>query len=525
MSAAERDEPEVEATGFRASMNWLHTWTGVVLGTLLFAIFWTGTLSVFDKEIDRWMMPMTRLAPAPVQSLDALKPMAEHLAPGARQWFIFFPNHRDPTLLLRAVGGPKHANIVRHIDPASGRVLQDPETLGATDFFYPFHKELRIEFMMLGRWIVCLAGMAMLVLGFSGVIIHKKLFADFFTLRIVRKPQRTILDLHVLAGLLGLPFNVLMPAFSLIIITYLLLPTPGMVIYGGSPAAYLNDSFDNYFRKPAGKPGQLASLDAMTREASRRWDGETPRYIQITNPDDAASVVHFARALDYHVTAPSDSIDFDGTTGRIIHSTGPKPLMSVQRFISGVHVINFKNWPLRWLYYVLGLFGCGMIATGFLFWVQSRRKRHAKLGLRGADGVERLAIGSTTGIIVATAAYMIANRLLPLSLARRSDFEVWTFYVVWIGAFAHGWLRSKISAAWVEQLWAIAAGGVAAVALNAVTTGMSIPVALMGGQWAVAGADCVMLAGALAAAAAALKLSRRAATAKPAAWAMERPRA
>ena len=47
--------------GFRASMNWLHTWSGVVLGGLLFAIFWMGTLSVFDREIDRWMAPMIRL--------------------------------------------------------------------------------------------------------------------------------------------------------------------------------------------------------------------------------------------------------------------------------------------------------------------------------------------------------------------------------------------------------------------------------------------------------------------------------
>ncbi|TBR24219.1 MAG: PepSY domain-containing protein, partial [Reyranella sp.] len=48
-------------TGFRASMNWLHTWAGIVLGGLLFAIFWMGTLSVFDREIDQWMAPMIRL--------------------------------------------------------------------------------------------------------------------------------------------------------------------------------------------------------------------------------------------------------------------------------------------------------------------------------------------------------------------------------------------------------------------------------------------------------------------------------
>ena len=56
----------------RRSMSWLHTWAGVVLGSLLFAIFWMGTLSVFDREIDRWMMPATRIAaPAEPVSLDA----------------------------------------------------------------------------------------------------------------------------------------------------------------------------------------------------------------------------------------------------------------------------------------------------------------------------------------------------------------------------------------------------------------------------------------------------------------------
>lgn len=50
--------------GFRGSMNWVHTWAGAVLGGLLFAIFWMGTLSVFDREIDRWMAPMTRVPQA-----------------------------------------------------------------------------------------------------------------------------------------------------------------------------------------------------------------------------------------------------------------------------------------------------------------------------------------------------------------------------------------------------------------------------------------------------------------------------
>lgn len=41
-------------------MAWLHTWTGLIFGWLLFAIFLTGTLSYFKEEITHWMQPEVR---------------------------------------------------------------------------------------------------------------------------------------------------------------------------------------------------------------------------------------------------------------------------------------------------------------------------------------------------------------------------------------------------------------------------------------------------------------------------------
>lgn len=38
-------------------MTWLHTWGGLWAGWVLFAIFLTGTLGVFDDAITRWMKP------------------------------------------------------------------------------------------------------------------------------------------------------------------------------------------------------------------------------------------------------------------------------------------------------------------------------------------------------------------------------------------------------------------------------------------------------------------------------------
>jgi uncharacterized iron-regulated membrane protein len=45
---------------FTQSMAWLHTWAGLIFGWLLFAIFVTGTLAVFDKELNHWMQPKSR---------------------------------------------------------------------------------------------------------------------------------------------------------------------------------------------------------------------------------------------------------------------------------------------------------------------------------------------------------------------------------------------------------------------------------------------------------------------------------
>lgn len=192
---------------FRGSMNWLHTWAGVVLGGLLFAIFWMGTLSVFDREIDRWMAPMTRLAlPAKPISFDALRPTIDEAA-AARSafWAALLPTERQPMIRVtwRDATGP----VVRYLDPVSGHALPDPGTWAGTRFIFPFHFNLHLRAWNIGLWIVGFAGMAMMALCVAGVVIHRKIFTDFFTFRAEKKPRRLILDLHNVTGVLGFPFH------------------------------------------------------------------------------------------------------------------------------------------------------------------------------------------------------------------------------------------------------------------------------------------------------------------------------
>ena len=107
----------------RQSMAWMHTWFGLVLGFVLMVSFFFGTLSVFDREIDRWAIPETRFAPQPMPSFDrVLRPIFERMQPDAEalaeartlnrsplperfapSGWGFYATHRDPVLDLWAV--------------------------------------------------------------------------------------------------------------------------------------------------------------------------------------------------------------------------------------------------------------------------------------------------------------------------------------------------------------------------------------------------------------------------------------
>ena len=90
--------------------------------------------------------------------------------------------------------------------------------------------------------------------------------------------------------------------------------------------------------------------------------------------------------------------------------------MGTLTFISGLHLIQFRHWSLRWLHFGLGLTGCVLIATDFLFWLESRRKRYEQLRLKGVGFVEGMTIGSVSGIVIATFVFFVVNRLLPLNV-------------------------------------------------------------------------------------------------------------
>lgn len=517
----------------RQSMAWMHTWFGLVLGFVLMVSFFFGTLSVFDREIDRWAIPETRFAPQPMPSFDrVLRPIFERMQPDAEalaeartlnrsplperfapSGWGFYATHRDPVLDLWAefdLPDPKdpmedHVHVGATIDPRNGASIRDDRFALGSEFFYPMHYSLNLYWYELGVWIVGLGALAMLAALVSGLVMHRRMFREFFTFRPDKSTQRSVLDLHNLTGVLALPFHFFFAFTGLVIFVGQYFPVADVMMGEQRvEAAMLAETRETGIpTEAAGRPAPLASVDTMVAEARRRWAeagkaGEVGM-LSVEHVGDVNSVVSIYRAGTDRVSSISDGMHFMGATGRLIHEDPPSSiLVGTGEFLEGLHLQHFRHWLLRWLYVLGGLMGCVCIATGFLFFVEKRKKQHARQGKAGCRWVDALAVTTVTGMVGATAAILVANRALPVDLPARGDWQERIFWAVWLLALLHaGWrsapvAQGRISPAWREQCWAVAVLAVSAVLLNWITTGDHLLKTAFT-YWPVAGFDLSLL--------------------------------
>ncbi len=540
---------------FRLSMAWVHTWFGLVLGFVLMVAFFFGALSVFDREIDRWAVPATRFEPQPMPSYDnlladvytRLKPDPVDLAATAKRVVGELPDtdamplvslfayttHRDPVLLIGGEFGipnqPKdpaddhlHVHGRATVDPRTGEFLSDDALKIGSDWFYPLHYSLQLNWMYLGTYVVGLAGLVMLVALITGVIMHRKVFREFFTFRPHKRTQRSALDLHNMTGVVALPFHFFFAFTGLLIFAgfYYFPASQTLLKPLHDQHEVLEAAHTGLPHDEAGVPAPLASVDAMVAEAKRIWAerdmaGEVG-FLMIEHLGDANGYVSIYRAGSDRVALVGEGIHFKASTGELLREDPPSPpVEAVAQFLTGLHLQHFEHWALRWLYVLGGLLGCICIATGFVFFVEKRKQDHARRGLQGSRLVDALAVASVTGMVLAAVAMLVANRLLPEAMTGKGEWEKAVFLGAWALSLLHGLWRSAPVAkalrnpAWAEQCWLLALLAVAAVLLNWVSTGDHLlKTVLTDPYWPVAGVDLSLLASAAVAVFAARKLAQ-----------------
>lgn len=497
----------------RRSMAWLHTWCGLVCGWMLCVIFLTGSLSVFREPITRWMEAQP-IATSEVgawvneglAASQAQRYLATH-ASSARLWRVQLPAHPGEAVRLLWRDGSGTRQIA--LDPATGTPLP-PAALRQTEggrHFMSFHYMLQLP--VLGFWIVGALTVGFLVALVSGVVIHRRLFADFFTFRPGTGP-RAWLDAHNAAAVLTLPFLLMIAYTGLCVFGSSYMPWPVQAVYGSDDGAYARFTSELAAEptvvRPVAQPTGAAPGWAALLDQARTLTGQPAQMLLVNALGSANASLRIIGRADPgqpadHLFTPQASVLFDAASGGVLQVRQPDPAsLSLGTRIEGVvrslHFADFGSWALRWVYFASGLLGTSMMVAGtLLFSIKRRIKGQHEFGdatRRFYHCVEAFNVACSVGIGMACCGYFYANRLLPIELPERAQWEIRAFVLIWAATLLHALCRPRLRA-WTEQLGMTALLCLCLPLLNQWTTGQALWHYARVGDWQRASVEAVCL--------------------------------
>jgi len=453
----------------RTRMGWLHEWVGFLGGLVLVVTFTGGSLALFDTELTRWMQPeLSHYHPEPMSdaALNQVGYIAAELREKGENAFITLPTPRDPIIRIQHFNG--HAFIGTAYSPVDGYPFQTRQTGGGQLFFDLHHSLYYGPFW--GNMLTEIAAVGLLIAVGSGIVIHfRSLFSDLLLFRPFASRTRAWMDAHILAGVLFLPFMVMMAYTGAVIHAPRLFPMFGSA-HHGRPGGH---------ERPHAPHGQSGAAPAWT-ERTPLSAPLAPMFHQAETQFGAGSIglvlfdkgkVSMTKADSASFALSRDHAEFSDRDGSLLKVvTVPDTLHRISGVLRGLHFIRWAPLPLRWLYFLSGIVGSVMMSGGLVLFLMKHRSKKAKTFLFRL--AETLAMAVTTGLPLACLAYFWANRLFWSDLPGREVFEIRAFFCVWAAALLHGAIRSfgrTPHRGWNEQCVVFAAFAIALFPLDLLT--------------------------------------------------------
>jgi uncharacterized iron-regulated membrane protein len=487
-------------------MNWLHTWGGFAFGWLIYFIFITGSVGYFENEIDRWMKPEMVVVNNNSSQATLLANAENHLktvAPNSPQWYIGFPVERSPfvgiswlQLANKETQTPKKFHV-KNIHPQTSELINARET-GGGRVLYRMHYNLHYIPQNLANWIISLASMLMLISLVTGIIIHKKIFLEFFTFR-ANKGLRAWLDIHNIFSVLPLPFHLMITYSGLLLLMGISMSMVIDVTYGedkkNHSTFYKESHSDIKQHQFISVPPQQLSLSSVLNDSRTRFKNQRISYIGLIDQEtknehyevffDQFNGIELASTAEYRIK--DNRVQLETSHGKKGNA------LAAYDVFEHLHEGLFANIYLRWLYFFSGLLGAGMMATGMILWIKKRLKntdREKKFSTISL--IERMNVAVIMGVPIAITAYFWSNRLLPVTMVNRANWEIHCLFITLFTCLVFCLFR-PIKTLWKNMLWLAASACILLPVLNAITTDHNILSSIQKSDWLMLGFDLSML--------------------------------
>ena len=463
-----------------------HTISGIITCALLYIIFFAGSFSFFRKEISAWQKDNSLTAyqvdpAAYVQFLDSIN--------------TSFPLHgRDISFLLQDKGAnafirmsasndsalnkqneaklksskPTKPQIGRRAGPGDSKslgydfkhkaVTEYSSSYDLGEFLYRLHflaqlneVPIRLGFAPFGYFIAGLTSFIFLFALITGLMLHwDKIVSNFFVFRPFNKWKTVWTDMHTALGVIGFPFQFMYAVTGIFLILHSVLAIPfTKVLYDGDNSKMLQELGYNpesdfkYSYIPLQSP---VDINYFFQEAKKKYPDSELKKIVIKNYGDQGMYITFISEPHFNKSfAGSGVLTYRVHDKKLIDEKSPMEnptyIDKVKSLLYRLHLGDYGGYPLKVVYFILGIMGCLVITSGILIWLVARdknnvipRKRKFNLWMANffmAICLTMLPVTALTFIMVKLSLGLAINVPVDQSFIYKVYFYAWLVFVVY----------------------------------------------------------------------------------------------
>ncbi|WP_020209166.1 PepSY-associated TM helix domain-containing protein [Gilvimarinus chinensis] len=393
-SAKPKSHSTKPRTSVRGWFDW-HSWSGILLGVLLFIVCWGGTFATIANELDWLTTPALRVQPVgdPVPIEEAYQ-RVQQAFPDATIGAISAPLYKRSAYdvsIKTAAGEPRHV----YVDPYTNRITGSVSYLNIQRYLRDFHR--RFFAGNIGFYLVCLTAIPLFISLVTALVFYRRWWQRFFTFNKARSVRAFVSNLHQLLGLWAMWFVLVIAITG----TWYL-------------AERVRSQFiDGKFSYVDALPSAIKPLPVLeTGQPQQRSFSELINIVKTSRPDLTVGTVYPDRNGYFYVVGQSEhwlvrdranKVFVHPDTGEIKYNQRADDLNAYWRWSNmadPLHFGNFAGLISKVVWFSFGLILCFLCLSGV--WLFARRLQRNKKYRRKM----RFAYGAITasGVLVAVCA-------------------------------------------------------------------------------------------------------------------------
>ncbi len=368
-----------------------HKIFGLFVAYIGFFFFFSGALGYYKDEISTFMQP--KIYKLDYKNSDYIKIAFEFLQknhPNDARWIIYPPNFINPYIKVISQKEITNEKIKKlkfvALNPQNGEIIDLDKNFGGK-FLAELHFKLWYLSKNLSGKIVAYFGIFMLFVIIIGILIHNRIFKDFFKL----KNKTFWFDMHILMGVSGFII------FVLLIFSGLYIAQKDILKGKVDSKIKTFHSINTDFIPQISDVKEIIAKNSKDREILSVEIKKTDLTINFNNknPFESAGKGNYVYEI----------YDFNGS---MIKKSKPQKMdysKYVVNFMKIYHKKIFGGEAVKFMFFIFGIFGALMCFSGVYLWY---KKNHSNLVKNIAKTAN---ISIFIGLFSGLGFYLLSNQL------------------------------------------------------------------------------------------------------------------